>query len=474
MTISPPQVILRFGSHAEKQYFVKLAAEFDAIMIGGNLLEITPTATASLLALLRHKIREHKGPDANIRFFLDPMTYCFGPYIDPKTGRKRGDLDALKSTRSHRKTKKKFTAVKDSYDSLAQRLGSRFAGAVNDGVSCIAIEPSLIPESDRDAFCKGVIDYQLNRIREIVSTEIPEDEEIMRQEFEGIGIPAAVFAPYFFVHDQWADDGLKAAMDFAKRSASLKLPVPVHAIVCISCSILGNENLVKYLVEELPKTGVSAVWLWFDGFDELRASLDELKTFRSIVLELSKKIDVYNLHGGYFSLLLAHDGLSGISHGVGYGERKAIAQVIGAAAPTVRYYLPAIRQRVGVPDIQRCFADVGIDTASEFFAKVCDCAICKGVIADDPARFETFGQMHRAKAESKRNTQTAVAAKLCRFHFLLNRFRERGVVAALGPDDRVAHITETAAPWRNCYPLRQHVGQSGTDGYLERWAKALA
>ena len=474
MSISLPQVILRFGSHAEKEYFVKLAAQIDAIMFGGNLLEITPAATASLLVLLRQKAREDRGPDANIRFFLDPMTYCFGAYIDPKTGRKRGDFGALKSTRTNRKTKKEFTAVKVSYDSLATGLGSRFSDAVNDGVSCTAIEPSLIPQSARDAFCKGVIDYQLNRIREIVSTEIPESEENMRQEFEGIGTPAAVFAPYFFIHDQWADDGLKAAMDFAKRSANLKPPVPVHAVVCISCSILGNANLVKSLIEELPNTGVSGVWLWFDGFDELSASLDELKTFRSIVLELSKTIEVYNLHGGYFSLLLAHDGLSGISHGVGYGERKEIAQVIGAAAPTVRYYLPALKKRIGVPDIQRCFADVGIRTASDFFAKVCDCAICRGVIAHDPVGFAAFGQMHRAKAESKRDTQTAAAAKMCRFHFLFNRFRERGVVASLRPDDRVAHITNTAAPWRDCFPLRQHLGQSGTDGYVERWARALA
>jgi hypothetical protein len=172
-------------------------------------------------------------------------------------------------------------------------------------------------------------------------------------------------------------------------------------------------------------------------------------------------------------MLLAHDGLTGISHGVGYGERSDVAKIIGAAAPTVRYYLPPIRKRVGVPDIQRCLPDVGITTPSEFFDKVCDCQICKGVVGDDLARFSAFGLMHRAKPDSKRDTQTPAAAKMCRFHFLLNRLKEREVVASLDAGGRGDHITNKAAPWRNCYPLRQDLGQRGSDGYIELWAKAL-
>ena len=474
MSIMPPQVVLRYGSHAEKEYFVKLAGQYDAIMFGGNLLEITPTATASLLFLLRGENRKKNGPDADIRFYLDPMTYSFGPYIDPTTGKKRTDLDALKSTRTDRKTKKKYTAVKDSYSSLANALGSCFSTAVNDGAKCSAIDPSLIPDGDRDEFCQEVVDYQLNRIREFISKEIA-DDEIVRDAFEGIGTPDAVFAPYFFVHELWVDGGLEVAMDLAKRSVNLdpKPAAPVHAVVCASCSILETTGHVEYLIEELPKTGVAGVWLWFDGFDELNAPLDQLKAFRRIVTGLSGKMEVYNLHGGYFSLLLAHDGLTGISHGVGYGERKEIAQVIGAAAPMVRYYLPPIRKRVGVPDIQRCFEDVEITTPSDFFKKVCDCSICKGVIADDLARFAAFGQMHRARTDSKRDSQTPAAAKMCRFHFLLNRFRERGIVASLDAAERATHVADTAAPWRKRHPLRRHRDQAGTDGFIERWVAAL-
>lgn len=472
MTINPPQVVLRYGAHAEKEYFIKLASQFDSLMFGGNLLEITPTATASLLIVLRQKIRESNGPDAGIHFFLDPMTYCFGPYIDPNTGRKRTDLDALKSTRTDRKTKTMFTAVKDSYFNLAGALGPLFSNSVNDGFSCTAIEPYTIPDTDRDDFCKRVINYQLQRIGALIAPEIV-DDPVLKQEFEGIGTPDAVFAPYFFVGEQWLEDGLKASMDLASRSVKLNPGVPVHAIVCASSSILEDPNRLDYLIDTLPKTEVAGTWLWFDGFDELNATLDDLRAFRRVVRGLGKHMKVYNLHGGYFSMLLAHDGLTGISHGIGYGERKNIAQVIGPAAPTVRYYLPPIRKRVGVPAVQRSFPDVGIASPTDFFAKICDCAICKGVIGDDLGRFAAFGQMHRATVESTRDTQTPAAAKMCRFHFLLNRLKERGFIASIDAEARAEHVTTEAAPWRSCYPLRQDLGEDGTEGYIERWAQAF-
>ncbi len=460
MNIAPPKVVLRIGSHAEKAYFGKLAKSLDGLMFGGNLMEITPAATCSLIFALKNK----RGGKA-LPFYLDPMTYCFGPYIDPQTGKKRIDLEALKSERLEKRgSKKKIKAVKKSYTALADKLGPDFRTAVT---ASKAIDPSIIAPADRDKLCQGVVDYQLKRIKEILS-----EDELMKQ-FVGEGSPAAVFAPYFFINDNWADDGLKTAIDLATRTAALKPSAPVHVVVCASHSILSNAAHVKYLIDELPKTNVAGVWLWFGGFDEMKAPLDRLVAFRNIVRGLSGKMEVYNLHGGYFSLLLTHDGLTGISHGVGYGEQKPVAQVIGAAAPTVRYYLPPICRRVGVPDIQRCFPDVGIATPADFFANVCDCQICKGVIGSDLARFASFSKMHRANPTAQRDSQTPAAAKMCRFHFLINRFKERAMVAQLTAADRSQHVTDMADPWRNCYPLQQYLGQQGTKGYTELWAEAL-
>jgi len=463
MSISPPKVILRLGSHAEKEYFEKLAKSLDGMMFGANLLEITPAATCSLIFALIAK----RG-DVQLPFYLDPMTYCFGPYIDPETGRKRTDLEALKSERAEKRgSKKKIKSVKDSYVSLADELGSPFKDAVSDGKSCAAIDISTISSANRDALCQNVVNYQLTRVQNILS-----GDELMEANFGIKAVPAAVFAPYFYVNDSWAEDGLKAAIDLTKRTAALKPYAPVNAIVCASHGILSNPRHVQYLIDELPKTKAEGVWFWFDHFDEFQAPLDKLIAFRTLVRGLSGKMQIFGLHGGYYSLLLAHDGLTGISHGVGYGEQKPVAQVIGAAAPTVRYYLPPIRRRVGVPDIQRCFQEVGITTAAGFYSKICNCQICKGVIGTDVTRFATFGEMHRANTESKKDTQTPAAAKMCRFHFLINRFKERMVVAKMDAGARAEHVKGEAAPWRKCIPLQQYIG-GANDGYLEFWEKAL-
>lgn len=465
MSITPPKVILRIGSHAEKEYFEKLARNLDGLMFGANLLEITPAATCSLVFSLAAK-RAGDG----LEYYVDPMTYCFGPYIDPATGRRRNDLEVIKSERGEtRGSKIKVKSVKDSYMTLAGQLGEIFNAAVNDGKSCKAIDPITMSNIDRDRLCKGVIKYQISRIAAILS-----EDELMKAEFTADCKPAAVFAPYFYVHESWARDGLEASIDLIGRTVALQPSVPVHAILCVCNSVLSNKEQVQYLVSELLKTNVKGVWLWFDGFDELSAPLEKLIAFREIVLGLRDKMEIYNLHGGYFSLLLVHDGLSGISHGVGYGEQKPVAQVIGAAAPTVRYYLPAIKKRVGVPDIQRSYSEAGITTAEDFYDKVCNCQICKGVIGGDINRFAAFGEMHRATLDSKKNTQTPVAAKMCRFHFLINRFRERGMVAGIERNQRASHVQENAAIWRKCIALQSHVGTCDTDGYLELWQKALA
>jgi len=460
MTVNP-QVILRLGSHAEKEYFEKLVKSLDGILFGANLLEITPAATASLILMLREKRGGKKLP-----FYLDPMTYGFGPYIDPESLKKRTDLDALKSEQVEKRgSKKKVWRIKESYRSLSVELGDQFETAVTTST---AIDPIALTGKQRDAICDSVIRYQLNRVSDFLR-----DDEFLSQYADGC-VPAAVFAPYFYIDDKWASDGITAAIDLCQRSAKMRTEVPVHAIVCASKSILRSASLMSRLKTELLSSGVFGVWFWFNGFDELDSTLDELVAFRDLVIAISKHIQVFNLHGGYFSLLLSHDGLNGISHGVGYGERKQVAQVIGEAAPTVRYYLPAIWKRIGVAEIQRCFPALGIKTPADFYAKVCGCTICKGVIGTELDQFDSFGEMHRAKPESKRNSQTPAAAKMCRFHFLINRMKERTIVSALSAEGRAAHLATQSRDWKKLKVLSDHIGHPSDEGYIERWIKALA
>ena len=68
------------GSHSEKEYIEKTLKQFDGVMVGANLLQISPGATASLLLKL-HKACKRP-------YYVDPMTYAFGAYFDPETRKK--------------------------------------------------------------------------------------------------------------------------------------------------------------------------------------------------------------------------------------------------------------------------------------------------------------------------------------------------------------------------------------------------
>ncbi|MCC5786378.1 MAG: hypothetical protein JJU33_06735 [Phycisphaerales bacterium] len=448
---SRPQITLRYGAHAEKEYLQRLGGFLDGLLYSGNLLEATQAASVSLLLKVRKK-------QASPRLYINPMTYIFGPYIDPDSNRKRQDLKWIKSFRK----KSQRLEIKDAYQALGAELGEPFKSAIQDST---AVDPVGDLSVDRDAIVEGTLRYQSNRLVDIFTA----DEEI--RQLAGSSVeqlqPSAVFAPYFYCADEWMSAGISANADLARRAVNAAPKAPVHMIACVSQHVLQSRDLTKQLCQECSATGVKAVWLWLSKFDELEASTSQLRKYRALVAELSKSVSVHTYAGGFWSMLLAGDGMEGISHGVGYGERKPVVQVIGAAAPTVRYYFPPIAKRIGVPDIERAFPELGIETAGSFFEEVCECQICKGVIGKELLNFSKFGEMHRSEP-NKRPVQTATAAKLCRFHFLVHRLLyEVKAVEACDGDSRADFLRRRAGEW----PSQPTV--SGEAAHIDRWIESL-
>src|SRR2546423_14103865 len=117
MSVLPPKVYLRLGSHAEKDYFEKVGKSADGVILGANLVESTPGATASLII----KLSADKMLGS---YYLDPMTYAFGEYYDPNAGKLRTDLDWIKSNQKDPiKGGKIIRTWKKSYASLAAAYG---------------------------------------------------------------------------------------------------------------------------------------------------------------------------------------------------------------------------------------------------------------------------------------------------------------------------------------------------------------
>ncbi len=398
--------------------------------------------------------------------YLDPMTYAFGAYCDPDDGKTRTDLDWIKSEQKvgPRKNRKVVRRFKKSYLALAQRYGGLFQKAL-DQSKAISLEDLSEPTARR-ATVEAIINYQITRAKE----EFEKDPEYAKWA-EDIPAPPAVFAPYFYVEpndpENWVTANLLLATEAVAAGKGL---APVHAILCLDHTFLADEKFINLLAEAIPNTGVAGVWVWFSKFKEDEATLGQLQTFRRLVEALAQRMEVFALHGGFFSLALSRVGLTGVSHGVGYGEQKDVMPVIGQSTPTVRYYAPPLRVRCGVVEIERSFGKLGINSPQDFFAKVCDCVICRSVIGDDLKNFASrFGAKHYSTSASVRQAQTPEAAKLCRFHFLLARFKERDWLKAATLEATKDALHEADTNWADLPAF-----QNDRPDHLRRWKSALS
>jgi hypothetical protein len=462
MSITSPRVILRLGSHSEKEYFEKLITYFDGYIVASNLLENTPGATASLV---------HKFSSQNkaIPYYIDPMTYIFGCYNDPSTNSLRKDLDWIKS--DQKKAKKIVRDFKSSYRKVGEKFGGLFAKAVEDAVKKdSALMPDHFSDSHIEDACKKIIDYQKNCISKSLQNSLSSNEwEIFKEE---ISLPSAIFAPYFYIEPNYQPKKwLKLNMNFIKCTVDISKEIPVHAILCFDSSALLDNNFISELITEVKSSHVQGVWLWISKLNEDNASdsklEDKLLSLRKIVEQLRDSIEVYNMHGGFFSLALSKFGMSGISHGIGYGEQKDVVPVIGQATPIVRYYLPALHRRLGVTEIERCFRGLEIETPEDFYNKICNCAICKGIIKDGVDQFAKFGEMNPIKSGSTKSGQTPTAAKLCRFHFLLCRIKERNEMKTLQIEQLLKLLDEANKHWSGFDHIHKY------HAHISLWASVL-
>lgn len=434
---SKPQLIIRMGSHAEKEYVVKLNHKvFDGIIVGANVFEATSGATASLL-----------GKKLKLPFYIDPMTYVFGC-----------DLDGIRS--EQKRKGKTVVDYKRSYRSLAAKLGAVFKGALDQNDP---ITSSGFPRSQVKKTCQSVVDYQLNCIRQ----EFSADEEYSEYS-EVIPLPTGVFSPYFYIHGDNKDD-FDLFLRLTTATVQLQVEVPVHAVLCANSELLNDSAFVDEVLEKLPLTGAKGIWLWFSKFDEWESNADMLLNFRNLVEGLSHSgLQVFNRHGGFFSILLHKYGMTGLSHGVGYGEKKDVLQIKGPPnAPIVNYYVPALHKRFGIPDIEWCFDNLNVRTVASFHTNICGCVICKGVVRNSLDDFSEFGENHKATPESSRMTQTPAAAKRCRYHFLMNRLDEKNHVAKHDINSLLANLKANRNSWKkNAGVVDFH--------YLNRWIDALS
>jgi hypothetical protein len=445
-----PKVFLRFGSHSEKQYVIKTAKLFDGVIVGANLLESTPGATVSFAMNILGRFKRE--------FAIDPMTYTFGMdlrYIQSET------ID-----RASGKPGKKKTGLKRSFAALAQRFGQPLSDVVLRENR--PVKPSDFTSPLIDALSRSVLDYQATRMR-----SYGESDPQLKELADHLIPPSFLFAPYFYVRFEGNRTGWRAWHDLnlalAESFAGIESDMPRHSVLCIDASILSARAELLEIANGYIGTGCQACWLWISNFVEQFAGVDEIRNLVELCHRFRDAgIELYNLHGGFLSVLLSKHGMTGLSHGVGYGESKDVIPVIGVIVPTVNYHLPPVHVRAPMLDLERAFPGLHIRSAEDFKRKVCDCTVCKGILRGDLNNTHEFGDTV-IKVGNTKESQTADSAKKCRFHFLLARKKEVERVSMSSLADVKKDLLDS---YREYSSLPQFLALQGKAEHLRTWASA--
>lgn len=427
-----PQYLLRMGSHAERFYFEWARDLFDALILNANLVEGTPAACLSLVEALTDK-----------PYVIDPVSHAFA--LPPTY---------LQSTKANKRTGEITVSTKRTFSRLGTRYGEPFAGAVG--------RRAIVPEDMDDATVRrraveNVLVYQRDRLEEARPESGP-----LRVSTEPIR-PAVLVAPYFFV--DYPETWLSTNLAMMNDAVALEMGLPIYAVLAIDRSFLQERDRLVELAKGYCKTKVDGFFIWVSDLPEATIGRQELRNLIGLVEILCADArPIYNLYGGYLSVLLSAFGMAGLSHGVCYGEHRNILPVLGGGVPPARYYLPPLHQAFVFPDAQSILRNLSTE---EYYHTICNCPVCQSVIGNDfQGNFQQFGETELKGFDKRghlRFAQTANSVRICRGHYLVARFLELQRA-------RTDSISDLVSQLRNAGELYRNPSGLPATGYLRVWA----
>lgn len=157
--------------------------------------------------------------------------------------------------------------------------------------------------------------------------------------------PNAILAPYF-VADGPGDAWWHKSEELFEATTAAAVDVGVLRVVAASST--------KALASLLPTIGDHRLIIWVSGLHELQTSSQDLAMYLTSIRDATEAgASSFALYGGFFSVLCSTAGLSGASHGVGYGEHRSWIELPQSGPPPARYYLPITHRYVSQDDAQR-------------------------------------------------------------------------------------------------------------------------
>jgi len=424
---------LRVGSLSDKRVIDGSSDQFDVLVVQGNL------AVSASQALATWPLDKP--------VWIDPITYAF----------------AASPVHLQKKSKSGERNYKKTFLSLAKAFGQPYQAAIEENRR---LNPSDFANGSAESV-ERVLAWQ-----EGVFSPPEEDRKYGAEPIS----PALLTVPFFplLVSDlsaakpSWLDVNLRLAAAAAAGRDSARLAVGFLA----SLDVFDHERFDIWLeayADKLDELGIRHLWWWVSDHDEVTTSLQRAsRLIKSIESLAARGIQVHQAFGGSLSSLALLRGLSSVAHGVNYWEQKGWEPIATGGLPSARYFHPALRERLRVPEAIAIVDHLVADTG-EFYSRVCTCSICREVVADDVAGFGAFGEVNiktrrtRGGGIAEFDSPTPEALYRTKMHFLRAKYTEIQTLLKEG-FDAAATLRSDAELWAS---------DLTRTGHLERWALAL-
>jgi hypothetical protein len=392
--------MIRYGTVAEQKFIDEFKNEFDLLVINGNMMSHASTAISKFLAT------------RSIKYIIDPLTHSL-----------QHDIQLLKG---------KNGKIKSSFQKMIANYSEYIAKKV------LEQEKVLIPSDFSSpnvlkSFTESVLSFQKNHVIQSVKDKDYYKYLVFKQiSFE----PEFLVVPYFMMNTRNFIKWLPINIDMIQYSSTLYSPDDLAAQIVIDQDILAEKEYINILLDHYTQIPMKRILIWIDDFSAFEASKKLIDNYCYFINQLNKQDkEVFNLYGDYFSILLCHvqspARLSGVCHGLEYGEKRAVIPV-GGGIPINKYYLYPIHQRIDYGRVATLLFSQGIlpKDYQRYYDEICECPTCKEVIGTDMDNFDKFGDSSPVEIKRRngisitRQFPTGQAKELCIKHFLYCKLKE--------------------------------------------------
>jgi hypothetical protein len=466
--MNTPIHILRYGTVAEKTHLEKALSTYDYLSINGN------SAAYVSRAISKFVVEKFFG-SKNKGFIIDPITYAFQQNIH---------LLKNKSKSGETTLKKSIKKLIDNYQSPANKIEDD-----------VPIQPSDFTNNRTllKEFCHRVLNFQYsiisdyindNDLKKYLQYATDNNLELLPQ-FH----PKLLIAPYFYLNPKDADFKywLKLNIDFLNESLNQSRQhfanLDVYGQIVVSKEVLLDQHIMQEIISAYMQSNCAGFTFWVDNFNEHEENLDMINGFIFFLHGLRGR-PVYNMYGGFFSILLTHRSiqlLSGVSHGMEYGESREVYPV-GGGIPVSKYYFMPLHQR---KDFTKAFyllehnkiLDTTINNwgdCEKYYAEICDCVQCRTILENKMSNFVKFEsdqyyEIRRRNTITRRKKASSETKKNCLYHYLLCKRVEFTKVK----NYKLTNILESLKEEKEKY-ISSVFLEPGELDYLDNWYSVIS